>query len=180
MPELKERLAAVGQIRHWAERGRLFAILDATDTPAVPIRARVLGDRAVSLYRGRPEQEWFAIAPYLVAVDAATLDWIASDLWTAPWGIFVLASATLEELRLHFRRFLVVDAPTGEQWYFRFYDPRVLVKFLPTCTKEQRTEFLGPVRAFGVTDLETYAVKVFSVGDATPSMPAAQPVVIRR
>jgi hypothetical protein len=31
-----------------------------------------------------------------------------------------------------------------------------------------------------VTDLESYGVKVLSVGEATPPMPPAQPIVIRR
>jgi hypothetical protein len=30
-----------------------------------------------------------------------------------------------------------------ERMYFRFYDPRVLHVFLPTCTPAQKREFLG-------------------------------------
>ena len=32
--------------------------------------------------------------------------------------------------------------------YFRFYDPRVLRIFLPTCDRKQIVEFFGPVQAF--------------------------------
>lgn len=177
------RNATVLQIQAWALRGRLFAIVDATETPSVPIKAREAGNQqAVSLYQGRAEESLSALAPYLFRVDAAILEWIAGDLWTEPWGIFVLADQSLDQLRRHFRKFLVVEAPDGGSWYFRFYDPRVLVKYLAGCTAAEATEFLGPVRAFAVTDLETYGVKILAPGD-TPVMPAAapaQPVLIRR
>jgi hypothetical protein len=51
-----------------------------------------------------------------------------------------------KETRRYLRKFLMLeDVSTGNQLYFRFYDPRVLRMFLPTCTAEQRTEFLGPL-----------------------------------
>lgn len=169
------------QLREWAARGRLFAILDATDTPGVPKLAKRLGeDRAVSLYRGRAEEELWAIAPYLVHLDVATLEWISESLWPTPWGIFALADESLDDLRLHFRRFLVVESPTGESWYFRFYDPRVLVKYLPTCTAGELDEFFGPIKAFAVTDPETYGVRVLLAGEPAPARPEPVPVRMRR
>jgi hypothetical protein len=163
MPEFRERLTSVSHLRHWVERGRLFAIVDATDTPSVPVRAEAMGDgRAISLYRGRAEEDLASIAPYLFQLDWETLEWITGELWAEPWGILVLADATLEQLRTHFRKFLVVTGPEGESWYFRFYDPRVLERFLPTCSDEQAEEFVGPVLAYGVTDMETYGVKLIS------------------
>ena len=35
----------------------------------------------------------------------------------------------------------------GQTFFFRFYDPRVLRAFLPTCSPSQLTDFFGPVRA---------------------------------
>jgi hypothetical protein len=32
--------------------------------------------------------------------------------------------------------------------YFRFYDPRVLRSFLPTCTEPECAEFFGPIGRF--------------------------------
>ncbi len=183
MTSIQERQASISQVRVWAEQKRLFAIVDATDTPAVPIKVREVGDSAaVSLYKGRAEEGLFAIAPYLFRVDLEILDWITGDLWAGPWGILVLAEGPLDDLRRHFRRFLVVEAPNGESWYFRFYDPRVLAAYLPTCNDAELAEFFGPVRAFGVTDPATYAVKVLAVG-ASPAphgIAKTQPIVIRR
>lgn len=179
MPPYHERSATVLQLRHRADRGRLFAIIDATDTPSVPRRAGAVGPtRAVSLYQGRAEEELFAIAPYLFQVDPPTLDWIAAELWSEPWGIFALADQTLDDLRRHFRRFLVVQSPEGESWYFRFYDPRVLEKYLATATAAEGAAFFGPLQAFAVTNTENYGVRVFAPGPApTPAGP--KPVVHR-
>jgi hypothetical protein len=179
-----ERDATILQARVWAERGRLYAIVDATDTPDVPRRADAAGARAVSLYRGRAEEELFAIAPFLFSVDAETLEWITGDLWSGPWGIFALSDASLEEMRSHFRRFLTVESPEGESWYFRFYDPRVLPTYLATCTPAELTAFFGPVRGFAVTNNETYGLTVIAPGAAPPPpatpVPAPQRIVVRR
>ena len=183
MGAFHDRPVTVLEIRSWAERGRLLAVIDATDTPAVPAMAQVMGgELAVSLYKGRAEETLSAIAPYLFRVDAPTLDWIAGDLWGEPWGFFALADQSLDDLRRHFRRFLTVEAPDGDSWYFRFYDPRVLVKYLPTCTVAEVTAFFGPARALAVTDPETYGVRVLALGDPPPALTPTlrHPIVIRR
>lgn len=140
-------------VRQLARAGRLWAVLDACDAPTVPPRVESLGpERGVSLYKGTAEERYADIAPYLVAVDDDILDWILTTLWADPWGIFVQSPASLAELRTHFRKFLLVTAPDGEQWYFRWYDPRVLENYLPTCTAEELSAFFGPVLAYGVSD----------------------------
>ena len=171
---LSERMTSVSHIRQWADRGRLFAILDATDVPEVPLRAVALGDsRAISLYKGRAEEDLSAIAPFLVQVDSNTLDWISGDLWPDPWGIFMLADVTLEQLRTHFRQFLIVRGPADESWYFRFYDPRVFSKYIDTCTADEVAEFFGPVLAFAITDLATYGVRVLTrAATSTQKLPS--------
>lgn len=183
MPDLvSTHAAALLDLRRRAEQGALFAVLDACDEPRVPELARQLGEAAaVSLYRGRADEDLWAIAPYLVRVDPAVLEWIAQTLWTDPWGIFALGAASLKDLRTHFRRFLVVDAPDGDQWYFRFYDPRVLSRFLPTCDAPQLTELFGPLEALGWTDLATYGVTLARKAweDQAPG-PERPRIVIRR
>lgn len=181
MPMLSATEHSVLQVRRWVAPGRLYALIDACDTPSVPQRARdavkVGGtSRAVSLYKGRAEDEMWAIAPYLFAVDTDTFDWISSSLWSEPWGCVVLSDATTEELRQHFRRFLTIRTPEGADWYFRFYDPRVLRTYLATCTAAEIADFFGPVRAFGITNPETYGVTVLSI--TSPARVAAPRVAL--
>jgi hypothetical protein len=159
MPDLITTSAiAIARLRQEAERGTLFAVLDACDEPVVVEQVRSMDDRAVSLYRSPAAEDLYAIAPYLVQVDAATLDWITATLWARPWGMFALADIELEALRTHFRKFLLVDAPGGDQWYFRFYDPRVLEQFLTAADASQLVDFFGPVTAYAWTDTGDYGV----------------------
>jgi len=171
-PVISERLLPVLQVRRWASRGRLFAVIDACDAPEVPKTLLPLGQaRAVSLYRGDAEKDLWGIAPYLARIDEELFDWLTRTLWSTPWGIFAVSDESLAQLRTHFRRFLMVETPAGESWYFRFYDPRVLARFLPTLGTKELAEFLGPVRALGVTDPESYGVHVL-----TPA--ASQPITV--
>lgn len=182
MPDLiAQDCTTLGALARHAERGSLYAVLDACDEPRIPARMRELGDhRAVSLYRGSAEADLAAIAPYLAAVDGLMLEWIAAHLWTAPWGIFAVSDAGLEAVRTHFRKFLLVDAPDGDKWYFRFYDPRVLARFLPTCDAGQLTDFFGPVSAYGWTDTETYGVTLTRQAWFDAPAPSRPRVTLRR
>ncbi len=150
------RDSSLDELRSWlAERpGSLYAILDSCDEPRVPDMANQLGDRAVSLYRGTAEKDYWAIAPYLAVVDEPLLDWIVENLWEDPWGIFAVAETDLASLRTHFRRFLKVEDPDGKELLFRFYDPRVLPAFLTTCIESEAEHFFGPNELFCVKDRE--------------------------
>jgi len=106
-----------------------------------------LGSNAVSLYRGNAERELMMIAPYLINVRRVEFEWIVEKLDGTPWGYFVSTprGITLTALRKHFRKFLLVEGPQGEELYFRFYDPRVIVDFLESATPEERDLFFGPI-----------------------------------
>jgi Domain of unknown function (DUF4123) len=56
----------------------------------------------------------------------------------------------METLRKHFRRFLRVTDESGRKLLFRYYDPRVLPIYLPTCTNEELTTGFGTVARFVV------------------------------
>jgi len=76
------------------------------------------------------------------------------------WGILIKSSFPLEELHKHFRKFLIVGTEDNQQLYFRFYDPRVLRIFLPTCDTAQLREFFGPIEYFIMEDEDTaFAIK---------------------
>lgn len=138
-----------------ARLGSLRAVLEAVDAPAVPRKAEQVGEeKAVSLFRGMPEEKNWALAPYLFVVDEATLGWIRETLWGgASWGILLESARTLEDLVHHFRPWVVVEDPNGDEMYFRFYDAEVLRSFLATATYAEALDLFGPVtRYFGVFD----------------------------
>lgn len=169
MPEapnqrLVSRDVTLEQMQQIAKTGQLYGILDACDAPQVPQKARELNEKsAVSLYRGSAVEEYWAIAPYLFHVDESVFDWIVETLWKEPWGIFVLTKTDLATLRSHLRSFLKVQSPSGEQWIFRYYDPRVLRTYLATCSTEDLVEFFGPIRALGFSDEVSKSVVVVAL-----------------
>jgi hypothetical protein len=74
--------------------------------------------------------------------------WMLEEGWSDSWGIYLTSTAGLEGLCEHFRQFLLVRTEDDRELYFRFYDPRVLRLFLPTCTPEEAHQFFGPVSCY--------------------------------
>jgi len=62
--------------------------------------------------------------------------------------VFVIAATGFEALRRHFRTFLRVRGPEGQVLYFRWYDPRVLRVYLPTCIAAEIAQVYGPVARY--------------------------------
>lgn len=150
MKGVEAQPVVVESLEALCRRGSLRAILEAVDAPAVPEMVERLGpEGAVSLFQGMPEEEDWALAPYLLEVDEATLGWIRKTLWSgASWGILFESARTVEELRRHFRQWVVVEDPNGDEMLFRFYDALVLKTFLGSATREEAADFFGPVTAF--------------------------------
>ena len=92
-----------------------------------------------------------AAAPYLVHLAAASAQSreMLHRCGDGHWGILISAPAhiTTRQLRLHFKKLLWVHDEHGRRLNFRFYDPRVLSVYLPTCTQEERDIFFGPAEA---------------------------------
>lgn len=91
-----------------------------------------------------------AAAPYLVhlAADSAQSREMLRRCAEDAWGILVKAPShvTTRQLRLHFKKLLWVQDERGRKLNFRYYDPRVLGVYLPTCTREERATVFGPVQ----------------------------------
>jgi hypothetical protein len=139
-------------LRRLSLDGELFALLDACDEPEIPARCKALPpDRAACLWQGEGQRDYWHVAPYLIRVTLADLDWIGHNFWNKPWGYFVVAHSEVEFLRTHFRRFMTIRRSTGETMLFRFYDPRVIRTFLSSRTDDQIRQFYGPARGFGIT-----------------------------
>lgn len=128
----------------------LFALLDASREPSVLKVIYESKEEFQSLFEGAQGQQLAHFAPYLIRVPqkSALVETLATQAWSKSWGVFVTCDLPLKELRTHFRHFLNVKLPDGKQVYFRYYDPRVLRLFLPTCLPDETTQFFGPVKQF--------------------------------
>jgi hypothetical protein len=131
--------------------GPVFALLDAARGHQVLEILLSSGAQYQSLYEGPQGDELADWAPYLVGLPAgcAALGALVRRGWGRSWGVYLTSRLPFAEVRRHFRKFLLVKSEEdGRTLYFRYYDPRVLRLFLPSCTQPQATEFFGPVAEF--------------------------------
>ncbi len=141
------------------------SIIDTARVAGLSDRLNAAG--AKCLYQGKSEQELADVAPYLLGVpeDSAASQLVFGELWGQSAAVHVVTAASLAELRTHLRHFLMVVTEEGKNLYFRFYDPRVLRLFLPTCAPEQLTEFFGPIEAFYAEDQDPAKALRFTMED---------------
>jgi hypothetical protein len=106
------------------------------------------------LFSGDLSPELEVVAPYLVQLeydDQKTRQFIC-EAWGNSWGVFVKCDTRVDTLRRHLRRFLTVRDEAGNRLLFRYYDPRILRVYLPTCTAAELQEVYGPIDHFLMED----------------------------
>src|SRR5262249_31626098 len=130
---------------------KTYAVLDGASIP--DLLDHLYGEvrpEFVSLYRGELAPDMAEVSPYLVHLKRGHpfTDWLLTEGWWKHWGIFALSPEDLTKMRKHFRTFLMVKDPGGQQIYFRYYDPRVLRVYLPTCNAAETKYVFGPLVAY--------------------------------
>jgi hypothetical protein len=127
-----------------------YAVLDGASIPG--LRAELHGEHPPAqfecLFRGDLAPDMAEVAPYLVRIEpqAGFTDWLLDAGWGRHWGIFALSQLDFQSVRYHFRSLVRVYDEAGMRYlFFRYYDPRVLRSFLPTCLEPQLAEMFGPV-----------------------------------
>ncbi len=132
-----------------AEPSPLYAVLDAARDPMVYLRIHECPERKQSLYEDAAPDLAF-VAPYLVALPRSSpfLELLVREGWGNSWGVFLTSDRPFEEVRDRLRRLLTVELSGGRRVLFRFYDPRVLRVFLPTCDAKQAAEFFEGVGSY--------------------------------
>lgn len=127
-----------------------FAILDGASMPDLLERLAKENPEHVCLTAGRLVPELARAAAYLVRLEPGDpfTEWVLAEGWLRHWGIFARSRRDIRLVRNHLRDLLMVDDPDGNRLYFRYYDPRVLRLYLPTCTEEEKKIVFGPIREF--------------------------------
>src|SRR5215471_4663729 len=102
------------------------------------------------LYSGALTSELEIAAPYLVQLDHGYKDTheFIRRAWGNSWGVFLRSETSLKKLRRHLREFLIVRDERGNRLVFRYYDPRVLRVYLPTCSPSELRTVFGPIECF--------------------------------
>jgi Domain of unknown function (DUF4123)/Inner membrane component of T3SS, cytoplasmic domain len=141
-----------------------FAIVDAARDEGVLALLRESDSAYQSLYEGLQGQVMAEQAPYLVELGGGSSfdEVLVRRGWGKSWGVYLTSREPFRELRRHLRKFLFVKDEAGRELYFRFYDPRVLRVFLPTCSPRQAGAFFEGVEAFSMEGERAEVVLRFS------------------
>ena len=148
--ELRDRLLK----RLWPptmpSRTQVWMILDAARDPKIFGAVDGTYLEKCCLYAGHLPWQLKMAAPYLVQLrkDDSFTSLVLEQGWGNSWGVFLRTDTDLRSLRKHLRGFLRVRGPQGERMVFRYYDPRVLRVYLPTCTPEELRTVYGPIAQF--------------------------------
>ena len=134
--------------------GVVFAVLDGCSIPGLLEGLYRHQPEHECLYRGELKPDMAEAAPYLVQLeqDSEFSDWVLEQGWGEHWGVFATGNVSLHGMRQHFRKFLVVHDDQRQPVFFRYYDPRVLRVYLPTCNPEELAMVFGPVASFLLED----------------------------
>ncbi len=154
---------------------QVYAVLDAARDDRIHPLLLATGLEYTCLFSGPLHPDLRAAAPYLVHL-SPTAHLTAQVLVLGvknSWGIILQTppEVTLQQLRRHFRGLLQVQSDTGQILLFRFYDPRVLSEYLPTCTRDEAAHFFGPIERLYANPLNSVDLRVFPrrVVQATPT-----------
>lgn len=127
-----------------------YVILDAAKMLLEMETAKELTKQHVCLYKGKKATKFGGVAPWLFVYkeNGPLAKWLYKNSKKQSWGVYLYTEKPYEELYEHLRKFLLVKTEDNKEKYFRYYDPRVLNVFLPTCEPTQFQDFFGPIKAY--------------------------------
>jgi len=131
----------------------VWAILDAARDERIYPELRLSRLELIALYAGKLPDSLQRAAPYLIEL-APNYSFTRPLLemgWGQSWGVF-LRVEDARNLRHHLRGFLRVQDESGHRLVFRYYDPRVLRTYLPTCLPQELATVFGPISRYLLED----------------------------
>lgn len=123
----------------------MWAVLDgAKDERIYNLVSRCYLDKCC-LFAGELSPELERAAPHLVQISPrdSVSDTLLSLGWGRAWGIFIQSDDSIRTLHRHLRTLLRVKDEAGRFLLFRYYDPRVLRVYLPTCLDQELKSVFG-------------------------------------
>ena len=146
--QIKDRLWPRGP------RPDIWMIVDCARDQRIFSTVSYSGLQRECLFAGQLAVPLERAAPYLLQLeydDRATRRLI-DDGFGQSWGVLIRADLGIKTLRKHLRTLLRVQGPNGKYMLFRYWDPRVLRVYLPTCMSDEVRQFFGPIEHLYVED----------------------------
>lgn len=148
----------------------VFTVLDGASVPDLldHLYADDPGERPefCCLFPGQLEPDMAYVAPYVAELkpDSEFTRYVLDGAWGKHWGIFGVSNDELFTLRWHFRNLVTVRGPDRKPLTFRFYDPRVLRVYLPTCNAGEAATFFGRILCYVCEDEDPNILLRFTQG----------------
>lgn len=141
---------------------RVFALLDASQSPDIPIFLEGFSDPARCLFDGAAYEDMAEAAPWLVELTrhSDAWDWFVEEGYGRNWGILIHSRLELPRLKAHLKKFLKIEDEDGERYFFKYYRPEHFNRYAPEFDDAQRASFWRGIEA----------VHAESKGDATVLM----------
>jgi hypothetical protein len=148
---------------------RLYCVLDGASVPKLPMRLYETGTPNVCLFSGDLPADMQYVAPYLAYLGPGEkfTEWVLSEGFGKHWGIFLHTRYSMNEMRKHFRSLVNVYDENANSLIFRFYDPRVMRNFLPTCNEKELETFFGKVDSFFAESENAKGLIKYQIADKT-------------
>ena len=129
---------------------RTYMVIDGAVVPDLPTKLFEMRPQHYCLFTGDLEPDMQEVAPYLVRLLPRTpfTEWVLDAFWGNHWGIFIQSRYSIQDMRTHFRSLVNVYDEKAVSMIFRFYDPQVMRRFLPTCNQGEVKMFFGKVDTY--------------------------------
>ncbi len=146
------------------EECQLYGIIDSARNEDV-FRYLISGNATYqSLLEGTMDVHSFGASGFLVECkkDSLLFNWMTTEAWGDSCCIFFTSKSPFEELFIHLQQFNRVYIEDEDVVLFRYYDPRVLRVYLPTCNHNEIETFFGDIKTFFAEDKDPSEVITFS------------------
>jgi hypothetical protein len=100
-----------------------------------------------SLFKGTKDETLVDVAPYLFTVEEDFSERIQGLDLSLEALLVIETERDIEKLTAHFQRF-IYQTVNKREYFFRFWDARVLQKFLPTCEESQLRMIFDGVKSY--------------------------------
>ncbi len=103
-----------------------------------------------SLFKGTKDEALEDSGPWIFAVDGRLQEIVDKENGVANrYSVLIESGEEMEAVVAHLKQF-IYQTIEGREYFFRFWDGRVLAKFLPTCESAQLNEIFEDIDCFAV------------------------------
>ncbi len=115
-----------------------------------------------SLFQGTKDETLSDVAPYLFVTDNSLYEKISGPLVSLKALVIIQSDEDIKIVCSHLQKF-IYRKTNGRESYFRFWDARVLRRFLPACSPEELIAFFDGIRSFSIIEEDNKTAERFSL-----------------